>query len=53
MNLSLINPPLTYSKSQVSAGVIPSLGIAYLAAIALRDYHKVQVIGTVGRLLMR
>jgi magnesium-protoporphyrin IX monomethyl ester (oxidative) cyclase len=48
MNLTLINPPLAYSKSQVSAGVVPSLGIAYLAAVALRDGHKVQVIDAVG-----
>ncbi len=48
MNLVLINPPLAYSKSQVSAGVVPSLGIAYLAAVALRGGHKVKVIDAVG-----
>jgi magnesium-protoporphyrin IX monomethyl ester (oxidative) cyclase len=48
MKLTLINPPLAYSKSQVSAGVVPSLGIAYLAAVALREGHKVNVIDAVG-----
>lgn len=48
MNLVLINPPLVYSKSQVSAGVVPSLGIAYLAAVALKAGHKVKVIDAVG-----
>jgi len=44
MRVTLINPPQFYSKSQVSAGIVPPLGLAYLASSLINDGHKVDII---------
>ncbi len=48
MKLTLINPPQIFTPAQVAAGITPPLGLAYLAAYALRRGHSVSVIDAVG-----
>jgi len=46
--LVLINPPVTYSKTEVGGTITPPLGIAYLAAYAREKGIPVKVIDAVG-----
>lgn len=48
MQLSLISPPQVFSKSQVTAGVVPPLGILYLASYLKQFNIDVKVIDSVG-----
>ena len=47
MKVALLNPPQLFTKSQVTAGVFPPMGIAYLAAY-LRDDYEVSVLDALG-----
>ncbi len=47
MKIVLINPPQIFSKTQVSAGVIPPLSLMYLAAY-VRKKHQVALIDAVA-----
>ena len=44
----LINPPQIFSKTQVVGGITPSLGVAYLAAVADQAGYKVKAIDAPG-----
>lgn len=47
MKVVLINPPQVFSKAQVAAGVIPPLGLMYLAATLRRAEHTPLIIDSV------
>ncbi|MBW2056248.1 MAG: radical SAM protein [Deltaproteobacteria bacterium] len=47
MKVVLINPPQVFSKSQVAAGVIPPLGLLYLAAALRQSGHVPLIIDSV------
>ena len=47
MKILLINPPQIFSKTQVSAGVIPPLGPLYLASYLKEKGHKIIFIDSV------
>ena len=44
----LINPPQLYSLTQETAGVVPPLGLGYLAAVLTAEGHEVKIIDAVG-----
>ncbi|MCP4133185.1 MAG: B12-binding domain-containing radical SAM protein [bacterium] len=48
MNIVLINPPQVFSKYQVAAGVVPPLGLAYLASYLIKSGHTVTIIDSLG-----
>ncbi len=48
VQVTLISPPQNFSKTQETAGVVPPLGLAYLAAVLDRDKYKVKIIDAVG-----
>ena len=48
MHITLLNPPQVFTKTQVTAGVVPPLGILSLAAQLKRAHHDVKVIDAVG-----
>lgn len=41
MKILLINPPQVFSKTQVAAGVIPPLGLLYLASFLREQNHEI------------
>jgi len=47
VQITLISPPQNFSKTQETAGVVPPLGLGYLAA-ALDSRHPVKIIDAVG-----
>lgn len=44
----LINPPLLYTPTQETAGVVPPLGLAYIAASLSRSGYEVKIIDAVA-----
>ena len=44
----LINPPLLYSPTQETAGVVPPIGLAYIAAALSEEDYDVSIIDAVG-----
>ena len=48
MKLTLINPPQIFSKYQVATGIVPPLGLAYLASYAIQEGIKVDLIDALG-----
>ncbi|MBU0517313.1 B12-binding domain-containing radical SAM protein [bacterium] len=48
MQITLISPPQNYSKTQETAGVVPPLGLAYLAAVLDPEKYQVKIIDAVG-----
>jgi|WetSurMetagenome_2_1015567.scaffolds.fasta_scaffold66219_2 anaerobic magnesium-protoporphyrin IX monomethyl ester cyclase len=46
MNILLIQPPMTISKTEVF-GVTPPLGLAYLAAVVEQDGHRTRILDTI------
>ncbi len=48
MKITLISPPQNFSKTQETAGVVPPLGLAYLAASLDPVHHEVKIIDAVG-----
>lgn len=48
MKIVLINPPQIFSKYQVATGIVPPLGIAYLASYCLKEGIDVQIVDSVG-----
>jgi magnesium-protoporphyrin IX monomethyl ester (oxidative) cyclase len=48
MLVTLISPPQVFSKSQVTAGVVPPLGLLYLATYLKNQHIKVKMIDAVG-----
>jgi magnesium-protoporphyrin IX monomethyl ester (oxidative) cyclase len=47
MKIMLINPPQIFSKTQVAAGVIPPLGLLYIASFLKEKKHKVYFLDSV------
>lgn len=48
MQITLINPPQNFSKTQETAGVVPPLGLCYLAAVLDPERYSIKVIDAVG-----
>ncbi|MBI4448373.1 B12-binding domain-containing radical SAM protein [Candidatus Woesearchaeota archaeon] len=48
MKVLLINPPQVSTKSQVTGGVVPPLGLAYLAAVLYEQGYSVKIIDALG-----
>lgn len=48
MHVTLISPPQVFTKSQVTAGVVPPLGILYLAGYLHRFNIATKIIDSVG-----
>lgn len=48
MKIGLINPPQVFSKFQVAAGIVPPLGLGYLASYAIKNDHKVILVDAPG-----
>lgn len=48
VSVVLINPPQLFSKTQVTAGVVPPLGILYLSSYLKRHGLSVQLIDALG-----
>jgi len=48
MSVVLINPPQLFSKTQVTAGVVPPLGLLYLSAYLKRHGFPVEFIDALG-----
>jgi magnesium-protoporphyrin IX monomethyl ester (oxidative) cyclase len=48
LKITLICPPQTYSKTQETAGVVPPLGLAYLASVLDPKRHEIKIIDAVG-----
>ena len=48
MDITFINPPQAFSKSMVTAGVTPPLGIAYLAAVVIEEGYRAKLIDALG-----
>ncbi len=48
MQITLISPPQNFSKTQETAGVVPPLGLSYLAAMLDPQRHQVKIIDAVG-----
>ena len=44
----LINPPQLFTATQETAGVVPPLGLAYLAAMLSQEGYQVKIIDAVG-----
>ncbi|TKJ41591.1 hypothetical protein CEE37_03230 [candidate division LCP-89 bacterium B3_LCP] len=49
MQVTLISPPQNFSKTQETAGVVPPLGLCYLAAVLDVDRYKVNIIDGVAQ----
>jgi magnesium-protoporphyrin IX monomethyl ester (oxidative) cyclase len=48
VHITLISPPQNFSKTQETAGVVPPLGLCYLAAMLDPQQHSVKIIDAVG-----
>jgi magnesium-protoporphyrin IX monomethyl ester (oxidative) cyclase len=48
VQITLISPPQNFSKTQETAGVVPPLGLSYLAAALDSARHRVKIIDAVG-----
>ncbi len=48
MKILLINPPQIFTRSQVTAGVFPPIGLAYIAAVLTENNHKVKILDALG-----
>lgn len=48
MQVTLISPPQNFSKTQETAGVVPPLGLAYLAAVLDPQKYQVKIIDAIG-----
>lgn len=48
MQVTLISPPQNFSKTQETAGVVPPLGLCYLASVLDPARHPVKIIDAVG-----
>jgi len=48
MHVTLISPPQVFTKSQVTAGVVPPLGLLYLASYVKQFNIKAKIIDAVG-----
>jgi len=48
MKVVLIFPPELYSKTQFASGVLPPLGISYIAGILHAKGHEVKIIDAIG-----
>lgn len=48
MQVTLISPPQNFSKTQETAGVVPPLGLCYLAAILDTKRYHLKIIDAVG-----
>lgn len=48
MHVTLISPPQVFTKSQVTAGVVPPLGILYLAGYLQHYDIDTKVIDSIG-----
>jgi len=48
VQVTLISPPQNFSKTQETAGVVPPLGLSYLAAVLDRDKYDIRIIDAVG-----
>ena len=48
VQVTLINPPQIFSKSQVASGVTPPLGVGYLAAFLIEKKVRVNIIDALG-----
>ncbi len=48
MQITLISPPQNFSKTQETAGVVPPLGLSYLAAVLDPERHEVNIVDAVG-----
>ena len=48
MQITLISPPQNFSKTQETAGVVPPLGLSYLAAMLDPTRHQVKIIDAVA-----
>lgn len=48
MQVTLISPPQNFSKTQETAGVVPPLGLCYLASVLDSERHQVKIIDAVG-----
>jgi anaerobic magnesium-protoporphyrin IX monomethyl ester cyclase len=48
VQITLISPPQKYSKTQETAGVVPPLGLCYLAAMLDPAKHQVKIIDAVA-----
>ena len=48
MSVVLINPPQLFSKTQVTAGVVPPLGLMYLSAYLKQNNFPVEFIDALG-----
>ena len=44
----LINPPLLYTPTQETAGVVPPIGLGYIAAALSEDGYEVSIVDAVG-----
>jgi radical SAM superfamily enzyme YgiQ (UPF0313 family) len=48
MHITLISPPQVFTKSQVTAGVVPPLGLLYLATYLKQNNIEAKIIDAVG-----
>jgi magnesium-protoporphyrin IX monomethyl ester (oxidative) cyclase len=48
VKVTLISPPQNFSKTQETAGVVPPLGLSYLAAVLDPGKYQVKIIDAVG-----
>jgi anaerobic magnesium-protoporphyrin IX monomethyl ester cyclase len=48
MQITLISPPQNFSKTQETAGVVPPLGLCYLAAVLDPECYQVKIIDAVA-----
>lgn len=48
MQVTLISPPQNFSKTQETAGVVPPLGLCYLAGVLDSNAYSVKIIDAVG-----
>ena len=48
MQVTLISPPQNFSRTQETAGVVPPLGLSYLASVLDPERYTVKIIDAVG-----
>lgn len=48
MKLLLVNPPQIFTTFQVAAGLVPPLGLAYLASFAMKQGIEVELLDVLG-----
>lgn len=48
MKILLINPPQIFTKFQITSGVFPPIGLAYIAAVLSKNGHEVKIIDALG-----